>query len=119
MAVVAVAPVTDLPDLKESHRDWSDFLVISREIGEGPHVREGSPALNAAKIKVPVMMFQGELDRNVPIRQSREMADRWSAAGVQHELLIWPDLDHRLEDSEARAEMPRKSDAFLRRAMSM
>jgi acetyl esterase/lipase len=118
-AVVAIAPVTDLPELKEAHRNWSDFLVVSREIGDGPHVREGSPALNAAKIKVPVMMFQGELDRNVPIRQSREMADRLSAAGVQHELITWPDLDHQLEDSQARAEMLRKSDAFLRRAMSM
>jgi dipeptidyl aminopeptidase/acylaminoacyl peptidase len=118
-AVVAIAPVTDLPELKETHRNWSDFLVVSREIGEGPHVREGSPALNAAKIKVPVLMFHGENDRNVPIRQSREMADRLSAAGVQHELITWPDLDHQLEDSEARAEMLRKSDAFLRRALSM
>jgi dipeptidyl aminopeptidase/acylaminoacyl peptidase len=118
-AVVAIAPVTDLPDLKEQHRNWSDFLVVSREIGEGPHVREGSPALNAAKIKVPVLMFHGEMDLNVPIRQSKEMADRLSAAGVQHELITWPDLDHQLEDSAARAEMLRKSDAFLRRAMSM
>jgi dipeptidyl aminopeptidase/acylaminoacyl peptidase len=118
-AVVAIAPVTDLPDLKEAHRNWSDFLVVSREIGEGPHVREGSPALNAAKIKVPVLMFHGEMDRNVPIRQSKEMADHLSAAGVQHELVTWPDLDHHLEDSEARAEMLRKSDAFLRHALIM
>jgi dipeptidyl aminopeptidase/acylaminoacyl peptidase len=116
-AVVAIAPVTDLPELKEAHRAWSDFLVISREIGEGPHVREGSPALNAAKIKVPVLLFQGEMDRNVPIRQSREMADRLASAGVPHELITWPDLDHQLEDSVVRAEMLRKSDAFLRRTM--
>ena len=118
-AVIAIAPVTDLPELKEEHRDWSDFLVVSREIGEGPHVREGSPALNAAKIKVPVLMFHGELDRNVLIRQSREMADRLASAGVPHELVTWPDLDHQLEDSEARAQMLRKSDAFLRRALNL
>jgi len=118
-AVVAVAPVTDLPELKEEHRNWSDFLVITREIGEGPHVREGSPALNAAKIKVPVLLFHGEMDRNVLIRQSREMNDRLASAGVPHELVTWPDLDHQLDDSAARAEMLRKSDAFLRKAMGM
>ena len=118
-AVVAIAPVTDLPELKEQHRQWSDFLVVSREIGEGPHVREGSPALNAAKIKVPVLLFHGEMDRNVLIRQSKEMADRLGAAGVPHELVTWPDLDHQLEDSAARAEMLRQSDAFLRRVMNL
>jgi dipeptidyl aminopeptidase/acylaminoacyl peptidase len=118
-AVIAIAPVTDLADLKEQYRHWSNFLVISREIGEGPHVREGSPALNAAKIKVPVLLFHAEMDRNVPIRQSKEMADHLAGAGVAHELVTWPDLDHQLDDSAARAEMLRKSDAFLRRAMKM
>jgi dipeptidyl aminopeptidase/acylaminoacyl peptidase len=118
-AVVAVAPVTDLPELKEEHRHWTDFLVVSRYIGEGPHVREGSPALNAAKIKVPVLLFHGESDRNVPIRQSREMNDHLASAGVPHELVTWPDLDHQLDDSAARAEMLRKSDAFLRHAMGL
>jgi dipeptidyl aminopeptidase/acylaminoacyl peptidase len=118
-AVIAIAPVTDLPELKEQHRNWSDFLIVSREIGEGSHVREGSPALNAARIKVPVLLFHGAMDRNVLIRQSKEMADRLAAAGVPHELVTWPDLDHQLEDSAARADMLRKSDAFLRRAMGL
>jgi dienelactone hydrolase len=118
-AVIAIAPVTDLPELKEQHRQWSDFLVVSREIGEGPHVREGSPALNAAKIKVPVLLFHGEMDRNVPIQQSKEMADHLAAAGVPHELITWPDLDHQLDDSAARAEMLRKSEAFLRRVLGL
>jgi dipeptidyl aminopeptidase/acylaminoacyl peptidase len=118
-AVIAIAPVTDLAELKEGYRNWSNFLVVSREVGEGPHVREGSPALNAAKIKVPVLLFHGEMDRNVPIRQSKEMADRMKAAGVPHELVTWPDLDHQLDDSAARAEMLRKSDAFLRRALGI
>jgi dipeptidyl aminopeptidase/acylaminoacyl peptidase len=118
-AVVAIAPVTDLQQLKEDHRDWGDFQVVSRYVGEGPHVREGSPALNAAKIKVPVLLFHGEMDRNVLIRQSKEMADGLAAAGVPHELVTWPELDHQLEDSAVRAEMLRKSDAFLRRAMGL
>jgi len=114
-AVVAIAPVTDFAALKESRRDWSDFKVVSREIGDGPHIHEGSPADNADKIKAPVLMFQGVLDRNVPIQQSREMDARLSKAGVPHELVTFENLDHYLEDSAVRTEMLRKSDAFLRK----
>lgn len=118
-AVVAVAPVTDLQALKEEHRDWSDYLLVSDYVGDGPHVREGSPAEHADKIKVPVLLFHGALDRNVGISQSKRMAARLESAGVRHELVTWEDLDHHLEDSAARAEMLRKSDAFLRQAMGM
>jgi dipeptidyl aminopeptidase/acylaminoacyl peptidase len=116
-AVVAIAPVTDLQALKEEHRDWSDFNLVSDMIGDGPHVREGSPARNAEKIKVPVLMFHAAFDRNVGIAQSRLMASRLESAGVKHELVTWDDLDHHLDDSAARTEMLRKSDAFLRQAI--
>jgi acetyl esterase/lipase len=116
-AVVAIAPVTDLYALKEEHRDWSDFNLVSDMIGEGPQVREGSPARNAEKIKVPVLLFHAAFDRNVGIAQSRLMAARLESAGVKHELVTWDDLDHHLEDSAARTEMLRKSEAFLRQAI--
>lgn len=63
-------------------------------------------------------MFQGMLDANVPIAQSRLMEDRLKRAGVPHELVTWPDLDHQLDDSNAREEMLRKSDAFLHKSMN-
>jgi dipeptidyl aminopeptidase/acylaminoacyl peptidase len=118
-AVVAIAPVTDLQALKEERRHWSDFTLVSNYIGDGPHVRDGSPLENAAKIKVPVLLFHGAMDRNVGILQSKQMAARLSAAGAKCELVTWDNLDHQLDDSEARAQMLRKSDAFLRQAMGM
>ncbi len=118
-AVVAIAPVTDLEALKEEHRRWTDFSLVSRYVGDGPHVREGSPADNAGKIKVPVLLFHGELDNTVQIEQSSRMAERLQAAGVPHELVTWNDLDHQLDDSAARTQMLRESDAFLRKAMGM
>lgn len=47
------------------------------------------------------------------------MAERLKAAGVRSELVTWNNLDHYLEDSSARTEMLRKSDAFLRQAFGM
>ena len=95
---------------------FADRLRITGVIGEGPQVRAGSPARNADKIKAPVLLFHGALDRNVSISESRHMAKSLESAGVRHELVTWDDLDHELDDSNARAEMLRRSEAFLRAA---
>jgi dienelactone hydrolase len=116
-AVVAIAPVTDLQALKDEWRHWSGSSLVSNYIGDGPHIREGSPARNADKIKVPVLLFHGALDRNVAIGESRLMAERLAAAGVKHDLVTWDDLDHYLDDSTARTQMLRTSDDFLRQAI--
>ncbi|HEX8644589.1 MAG TPA: S9 family peptidase [Allosphingosinicella sp.] len=113
-AVVAIAPVTDLNLLKEEWRNWSNFAQVRDFVGSGPHTREGSPAQNAAAIRAPVLLFHGELDRNVGVGQSRLMRERLSEAGREVALVVFPGLDHYLDDSEARARMLRESDAFLR-----
>jgi dipeptidyl aminopeptidase/acylaminoacyl peptidase len=118
-AVVSIAPVTDLAALKEEHRYWSDFALVSDYVGEGPHMREGSPIEQAAKIKAPVLLFHGGLDANVGIEQSRSMAARLRSAGANCELVTWDELDHYLDDSAARTQMLRKIDEFLRKSMGM
>lgn len=118
-AILAIAPVTDLQQLKQSARNFTNGPAVQAFIGTGPHVREGSPAQNAAQIKAPVLMFHGDLDANVKLEQSQLMADRLKDAGKRAELIVYPRLDHDLRDSKARTEMLSKSDAFLRAAMGM
>ncbi len=118
-AVVAIAPVTDLPLLKEESRGWANHMIAGKFIGSGPHLSAGSPAQNAARIKAPVLLFHGDLDRNVGIGQSRRMADQLRDLGKKTELVVYPRLDHYLEDSAARADMLRRSDAFLRASLGM
>jgi dipeptidyl aminopeptidase/acylaminoacyl peptidase len=113
-AVVAIAPVTDLEALKDEWRGWSNHAIEAKFIGQGAHVREGSPAQNAARIVAPVMLFHGTHDRNVDVKQSERMASKLEAAGKQVELVTYPDLDHSLPDSKVRADMLRKSDQFLK-----
>ncbi|MBX3593504.1 alpha/beta fold hydrolase [Sphingomonas sp.] len=111
--VVAVAPLTDMERWKKERTGWSDYPLVVKRVGSGPHVIEGSPAQQAARIQVPVLMFHGDLDRNVSVDQSKFMDSRLKAAGKASELVIYPGLDHYLEDSEARAQMLRRSAAFL------
>ncbi len=118
-AIVAIAPVTDLNFLKEELRGWSDFRLLRDFIGSGPHVREGSPAANAEAIRAPVLIFHGDHDQNVSIQHGQMMARRLQGAGKRAELVTLRGLDHGVEDSAARADMLRRSDAFLRDVLGM
>jgi dipeptidyl aminopeptidase/acylaminoacyl peptidase len=118
-AVVAIAPVTDLAMLKEEHRGWTNFAVVSAYIGEGPHLHAGSPAEHANQIAAPVLLFHGAYDRNVSIEESKRMASRLTAAGKPCKLVTWDDLDHQLEDSSARAQLLRASSDFLTQALGL
>jgi len=118
-AVVAIAPVTDLEALKAESYNWSNHWVLSDYIGSGPQVHEGSPAEHAEKIKVPALLFHGTSDRNVDYEESRRMAEKMAAVGGKCELVTFKDLDHDLEDSDARAQMLHKSEEFLRAALGM
>lgn len=113
-AVVAIAPVTDLMALKEESRFWSDYRLRADFIGAGPHITEGSPARQAARMKAPVLLFHGRQDRNVGVGQSEAMARALREAGRPATLVTFDGLDHQLEDSEARARLLRESAAFLK-----
>lgn len=118
-AIVAIAPVTDLESLRSEAKPFSNFPLVDRFIGSGPHVREGSPALNAAMIKAPVLMFHGDQDSNVRIAESRLMAEKLRGAGKKVELVEFKGLDHQLDDSAVRIEMLDKADVFLRASLGM
>jgi acetyl esterase/lipase len=113
-AIVAVAPVTDLAKLKEQERGYTSYLINRDFIGSGPHIIEGSPARNAKRISAPVMLFHGDLDRNVDVFQSQFMARQLKEAGASPEMFIYQNLDHYLEDGTVRAEMLQKSVDFLK-----
>jgi dipeptidyl aminopeptidase/acylaminoacyl peptidase len=117
-AIVAIAPVTDLGDARDEWRGY--YSANTRDFfGSGPHIAQGSPARHAEIIRAPVLLFHGTLDVNVRIHQSRLMRDRLRAAGRTVDLVEFPGLDHRLEDSAARAQLLRRSDAFLRQTLGI
>jgi len=119
-ATIAVAPVTDLDLLKS--RDvlkYTNAFLEADFIGSGPHIKEGSPAQNAQAFKVPVLMFSGDMDLNVDISQAKYMDKQLRRAGKASELVVYEDLEHNLRDGTARADMLRKSDAYLRKQLKL
>lgn len=118
-AIVAIAPVTDLEALRTEASGYTSFALVDAFIGHGAHVREGSPAQNADRIKAPVLLFHGDQDLNVGVNESRMMASRLRGAGKQVEFVEFKGLDHQLEDDTARTQMLDKSDGFLRTALGL
>ncbi len=118
-AVIAIAPVTDLNALKDERRNWSDHEIVEKMIGDGPHVREGSPLQNVSRLEAPVLLFHGTFDRNVSYLQSKDMATACSAAHARCELVTFEGLDHQLDDSTARTQLLRKSDDFLKQSLAV
>src|SRR3546814_15033124 len=84
------SPITDLQKLKEDSTKFSNNLVMQQLIGSGPHLREGSPAQNAERIQVPVLMVAGGLGHDSTIDQTRVMHGALSTAGKKVELIEYP-----------------------------
>ena len=118
-AIVAVAPVTDLPRLRDDQMAYTNGVIVGRQIGEGDSLKGASPALNAGAFTVPVLLFHGDQDLNVPVAQSREMADRLRPTGHLAAYVEFKGLDHQLESAQARTQILDDSDALLRKAMGL
>ena len=116
-AVVAIAPVTDLQALKDFSRRFTNYQRIVEFVGDGPLTISGSPARNAGAMQAPVLMFHGDQDINVDIGQSKLMDSALASAGKRHELIVYPGLDHQLDDSTVRADMLARSAALLAASM--
>jgi dipeptidyl aminopeptidase/acylaminoacyl peptidase len=113
-AIVAIAPVTDLDLIKQEARYFTNENLVIEEVGIGSHIIAGSPLQNVGSIKAPVLMFHGDMDMNVGVKQSVKMDAALKKAGKPSELVIYEGLTHSLADSNARAQMLDKIAAFLK-----
>lgn len=117
-AVVAIAPVTDLGRLRDDSRSYTNYRLVERFVGEGPHIDEGSPARHADAFSVPVLLFHGTLDQNVSVSQSRLMEDRLRQAGKPVKYVEYVERDHFIGDASARSNMLYEIDRFLEASLT-
>ena len=112
-AIVAIAPVTDLQQAKDDFRYYTSRRNISEYIGTGPHIAEGSPLRHVSAITAPVLLFHGDRDLNVGVVHSQRMDAALRGAGKRSELIVFPGLEHDLDDSAVRIQMLTRIGAFL------
>jgi len=118
-AIIAIAPVTDLGMLKSESQGYTNSQLVAKQIGSGDIVTQGSPARHADRIQAPVLIFHGDHDTNVGVAESRAMDAALRRAGKQSTLVVFPGLDHQLEDGSARGKMLEQADSFLRASLKM
>ena len=116
-AVVAIAPVTDLSALRTDAEGFTNADIVKDFIGKGPNLQAGSPLHHAAAIKVPVLLAHGDLDGNVRIAHSQRMEAALKRNGTPVEFLRYKDLEHQLDDSDARTALLNRIGALLERTI--
>lgn len=117
-AVIAVAPVTDLGQLRTESLRYTSGRLVDAFIGKGVHVAEGSPARNVEAFKAPVLLFHGDLDQNVDVRQSRVMKARLEKAGKPVSYVEFENVAHSLGESKVRFDMLKAMDEFLAKSLA-
>lgn len=87
---------------------------IDRVIGSDPaQLKAWSPARNVDKIKVPVFLVQGAIDKRVPMDQFNALKKAFEKAGTPIETMVVQGEGHGFYKPENRAELYRRMEAFL------
>lgn len=113
----AFAPVTDLPRLITTAKDYVGGEYRTRHIGrlwgDRSMLRDNSPALHADQIEVPILLVHGEEDRVVDIDQSRRMVTGMKRQDVSYRYVELPGGNHNLTVGNNRLTFLKELDAFL------
>jgi len=76
---------------------------------------EVSPLMQAARLKVPVLLAYGGEDRRVPITHGERMRDALKAAGNPPEWVVYLDEGHGWLKPQNRFDFARRLESFLAR----
>lgn len=115
---ISFAGVSNLPDLILTQSDFvggreAIETMIGRFWGDREQLRATSPALQAARIRAPVLLVHGTVDRSVPVEQSQQMADALRSAGKTVRYVELDGGDHHLSRQAHRLVFFREMEAFL------
>lgn len=114
---VSFAGVTDLPDIIRDSYDYINGRYYAKYIGrlwtDRKMLAENSPARQADKLSIPVLMFHGEEDRVVSVDQGNKMARALKRAGADYKYIRFDDGDHHLSLYNNRLTFLRETENFL------
>jgi len=80
---------------------------------QAPDYKSVSPVNYAAEVSTPILLMHGKKDRRVPVKQSREMAEKLKQAGKPYSYIEQPLGDHFFSREEDRLQFLKEIEAFL------
>ena len=95
------------------HNYWG--RLIGNKNADRDRMEQGSSAMRAHEIQVPIFLAAGEVDRTVLPKQTRIMENALRQAGKVHEAHYYPHADHSFRYEPELQDMFIKLDAFFAR----
>jgi len=112
--IVSFAGVTDVEQLVKSHRKYTNYEIVKKQIGSDyDKLWDASPLKHANKIQSPVLLIHGSKDRVVDNDQSDDMFDELKDEKKDVEYVEVEKADHYLSNNEHRLQTFRAMDKFL------
>ena len=112
--LVSIAGVTDPGMLIDDYRYFVSRKFIQKFIGREEEVlKHGSPLRRASEIRVPVLLFHGNLDLNVSVGHSKKMAKALRRAKQSVEYIEYEDVEHSIVRNSYRVDMLDRIGSFL------
>ena len=112
------ASFAGVSDLQALLRYDGRFLNTGRGIDwlrkQAPDLRAVSPINFPAQFSIPILLVHGKKDQRVPVKQSREMAEKLSRAGKQVKYVEQPLGDHHVSREADRLQFLTELEAFLK-----
>jgi dipeptidyl aminopeptidase/acylaminoacyl peptidase len=99
---------------------WTPYLQMMYEMVGDPEkdkewLRQHSPALNAEKIRKPLLVAQGAKDPRVNINESNQIVDALKTRGIEVEYLVKENEGHGFQNEENRFDFYEAMQRFLNR----
>ncbi|QJR12778.1 Dipeptidyl aminopeptidase BIII [Usitatibacter rugosus] len=120
VSFVAVTDLVEFVTSNESDTNMNklDFApVMYSQVGDPSKDKAmlvaNSPAMNAAKIKVPVLLAMGQIDVRVPLEHGRRMRSAMEASGVKHEYVVYSGEGHGWNKDENNFDWYKRVEKFL------
>ncbi|XOV83511.1 MAG: alpha/beta hydrolase family protein [bacterium] len=110
---ISFAGVSDLAELRKHLFNFQLGRLTTARLPRGDALAKNSPIENVDKIRVPLLLVHGDVDRSVMIEQSRTFVERLVEAGVDHQYIEQANGDHFLSLQAHRLEYLQALEAFL------
>jgi dipeptidyl aminopeptidase/acylaminoacyl peptidase len=104
--------VSDLPD---EYKKFGLPALLGDRVKDAAALAAVAPVEQAARIKAPVLLAFGTLDRRVPIDHATQMRDAMRAAGQEPEWIAYAGEGHGWLRLENRVDFAKRLESFLAR----
>ncbi len=117
--IISFAGISDVEQLVKSHRRYTNFDIVKKQIGSDyDSLWEASPLKHADKITKPLLLIHGSKDRVVNPDQSEDIYDKLRRK--KDKIVEYHEIEganHYLSNNEDRLQTFRAIDAFLDKYM--